>query len=112
MTEHLKRGNLLWEGSRMFLPEHKEALLKLQQKEHHQPKPDLDEQAFHQMGLYIVTALNYTLPVRIYYWEQHQIKEIEGLVTKVDELNQHIVIESGQMKTTLRFDTLTEVQFL
>ena len=67
MSEHLKRGNLLWEGSRMFLPEHKEALLELKEKEKRQVKPELDDQAYHEMGMYLLTALNYTMPVRIHF---------------------------------------------
>ncbi|NGP44752.1 YolD-like family protein [Bacillaceae bacterium SIJ1] len=38
MNNRLQRGNLLWEGSRMFLPEHKRALLE-HRKTISQPDP-------------------------------------------------------------------------
>ncbi len=42
MNDHLKRGNLLWEGSRMFLPEHKQSLLERKRLKQKLQKPILD----------------------------------------------------------------------
>lgn len=40
---HLGRGNLLWEGSRMMLPEHREGLLDRRREQRKQDMPELDE---------------------------------------------------------------------
>lgn len=44
MSDHLKRGNVLWESSRMFLPEHREQLLARRKEKERVEKPILDEQ--------------------------------------------------------------------
>jgi hypothetical protein len=49
MSDHLKRGNLLWEGSRMFLPEHKQALLQRQNQKQKVKRPTLDDHQLAEM---------------------------------------------------------------
>ncbi|WP_413380083.1 YolD-like family protein [Alkalihalobacillus sp. 1P02AB] len=112
MNEHLKRGNLLWEGSRMFLPEHKEALLKQKEEEQKVPKPELDEQAFQEIAIVILDALNHTLPVSIDYWTLGKIKQAEGLVNRVHEREQLIYLETANGPITLNFNSLINVELL
>ncbi|MDP0941904.1 YolD-like family protein, partial [Klebsiella quasipneumoniae] len=63
MSGHMQRGNNLWEGSRMFLPEHKQALLKWQKEQEKQTKPELDEQQLEEMNRMLISACRLRVPV-------------------------------------------------
>ncbi|KYG31979.1 YolD-like family protein [Alkalihalobacillus trypoxylicola] len=112
MSEHLKRGNLLWESSRMFLPEHKEALLKLKQTEQEVPKPELDEQAFEELGMTVLNALNHTLSVKVHYWDDGQLKEESGIIARVDEHNQSLILRDAHSTLQIKFSFLIHVEIL
>ncbi|MED1562926.1 YolD-like family protein [Alkalihalobacillus alcalophilus] len=96
----------------MFLPEHKEALLKQKEEEQKVPKPELDEQAFQEIGLVILDALNHTLPVRIDYWTLGNIKQAGGLVDRVNQREQQIHLETANGSLTLNFSDLINAELL
>lgn len=95
-NHYLKRGNLLWEGMRMMLPEHKEALVR---QEKDQWKVDLhgelDEEQWWTMGEIIMDALKHALLVNLVYWEDGFYVEKECYIYKVDHEGKKIRIEYG-----------------
>lgn len=96
VKSQLWRGNLLWEGMRMMLPEHKERLIQQEKDdwkvELHGP---LDDDQWHEIGLIVMDALKHALPVSIKYWEDGFYIEIECYIYKVDHENKRVRIEHG-----------------
>jgi hypothetical protein len=82
--QHLQRGNLLWESSRMFLPEHKHALLERKEELKKVEKPELDEQELHAIGLIVLDSLKHELAVKVIYWHDGFFREQIGIIDKVD----------------------------
>ncbi|WP_078392064.1 YolD-like family protein [Shouchella patagoniensis] len=94
--DYLKRGNLLWEGMRMMLPEHKEALIKQEKEEWKVPlHGELDEDQWWDIGEIIMDALKHTLKVNLTYWEDGYYIERECYIYKVDHQEKRVRIEYG-----------------
>lgn len=94
--DYLKRGNLLWEGMRMMLPEHKEQLIILERDEWKVPlHGELDEDQWWEIGLVIMDALKHALKVTLVYWKDGFYIEKECYIYKVDHDNKRIRIEYG-----------------
>ncbi|TDQ38711.1 YolD-like family protein [Aureibacillus halotolerans] len=83
MTEKLDRDNLLWEGSRMFLPEHKRALLehRAQQQRPNPPQPT-DEQQLEEWNYMLAEAEATGNLLHFTVFEHGYFSVQEGLVTK------------------------------
>ncbi|HEU5141474.1 MAG TPA: YolD-like family protein [Bacillales bacterium] len=92
MSEHLKRGNMLWEGSRMFLPEHKQALLKRKQQQEWVEKPIIDEQTLVKLDETICEAMAENRLMRFEYYRQGQIHTLTGKAIYYDETNHQLRI--------------------
>ncbi len=84
MSNLLKRGNKLWESNRMFLPEHKAALLEHEKEMKKVVKPVLDEQELEEIGIVVMNSLNYELDIKVVYWEDGFFNEVIGVVDRVD----------------------------
>ncbi|OIR61271.1 hypothetical protein BLL41_12500 [Bacillus sp. FMQ74] len=65
MNDHLKRGNLLWEGSRMFLPEHKQSLLERKRHKQKLQKPILDSDKLEEMNQTLCTAMEFAQDITV-----------------------------------------------
>lgn len=86
MSGYLQRGNKLWEGSRMFLPEHKQALLKWQKEQEKQAKPELDEQQLEEMNHMLISACRLRVPVTVRFFEAGNFFTATGTITKFRSL--------------------------
>ncbi|MCR1287678.1 YolD-like family protein [Shouchella clausii] len=90
---YIHRGNLLWEGSRMMLPEHKQAWLELQRREEDVPlHGELDDDEWRELGATIMDALNHTYEVTVTYWDHGRYRQKIGTIDKLDEWNKQIKI--------------------
>lgn len=65
MNDHLKRGNLLWEGSRMFLPEHKQSLLERKRLKQKLQKPILDPDKLEEMNQTLCAAMEFAQDITV-----------------------------------------------
>lgn len=103
MSKILHRQNRLWEGSRMFLPEHRENLLKQQKKHEDFTPPELSEDRLEEINHLIQEAWENDSPILLHYVENHRPKQICGFIEKI-HLEQHwIRIGNGRSKQTIRF---------
>lgn len=91
----LQRGNKLWE-MRFILPEHKAALLHLNDVEKEVPCPDLDEQELAEIGIVVMDALRHELTVHIVYWEKGFLKNLDATVQNVDQQTNRIKLLVGE----------------
>lgn len=82
--EHLKRGNLLWEGSRMFLPEHREQLLERRRNRREFRMPELDEDWLNEISRALSESLEYQHPITIVYGPQYETQQVTGVVRRIN----------------------------
>ncbi|MDQ0206524.1 YolD-like family protein [Alkalicoccobacillus murimartini] len=96
MSEYLKRGNLLWEGSRMMLPEHKQAIRAQNEQEKRVEAPLLDEQELEELGIIAMESLSYALPVHVVYWEDGYYRKLIATVERVDEQQKRVTFRVSE----------------
>lgn len=103
VKKEIWRGNLLWEGSRMMLPEHKQAWIEMQQGE---DKVDLhgelDQDQWQEIGLVVMDALKHALPVNVRYWKEGYYIDQVCYIYKIDHENKRVRIEYGPSDDSTR----------
>jgi hypothetical protein len=102
----LRRGNLLWEGSRMFLPEHREALLKQREEAREYRPPELDPDCLADMERLIREAWEAEKPVVITFAGRFGPETFCGFVDKADPLAGTIRLANGRHKKEIPFSRL------
>lgn len=111
MSDYLKRGNLLWEGSRMMLPEHKQAIRAQNEQEKRVDPPLLDQQELEELGIVAMESLSYTIPVHIVYWEDGFYRKIIAAVERVDQQQKRITCrESAEVSITIEISRLKSIE--
>lgn len=83
-NDELKRGNLLWESSRMMLPEHKEALQNYRKECVKKTKPTLDKQQLDEISSAIQVSYQSNAPITLTVFEEYEDRYKFGIVTNVD----------------------------
>ncbi|TSB45326.1 YolD-like family protein [Alkalicoccobacillus porphyridii] len=95
MSDYLRRENLLWEGSRMMLPEHKQAIRAQNEYEKRVNPPLLDEQELEELGIVAMESLSYSLPIHVEYWEDGYYKKLIAVVERVNEQSKQVSFREG-----------------
>lgn len=108
----LHRGNLLWEGSRMFLPEHREQLLEQRKKQKEFTPPQLAEDQLEQINLILQEALHGDRAIIVTYAERYAPEQYCGFIEHVDPYTHSILIIDGECKKRLSFKQILDVQWL
>lgn len=85
------RGSIKWTS--LMLPEHVELLKKIWNEDKKVVKPMLDEQELETINRRIIEANQNNEEVRITYFESGKIIEIQGIISKLDQLNQVIILQ-------------------
>ncbi|WP_037465395.1 YolD-like family protein [Shimazuella kribbensis] len=105
----LNRKNLLWEGSRMFLPEHRRALLKQRKEATRLTPPTLDEQQWEIIRYLIQEAIEQEQPIVATYVCAYEIAHFCGFVDKVEEMDKYIQLSNGTKIQKIPFHLLMDV---
>ena len=110
MTDGLNRRNKLWEGSRMFLPQHKQALQHHRQAQQRVKKPELDEQRLEEFDDMIRKAFLEHRPLSILYHRNGNVRQLTGKLDCCDANNKtlRILDEAGQIHL-LNIDEIVEM---
>jgi hypothetical protein len=113
MAEHLKRDNLLFEGSRFILPEHKNMLMDYAKQQKKINKPTLDEQKIEEINDVIRIALEeYTL-IQVKVYKHGFIEDMKGYIEKVDTNRKVIVTRRENDEVTyVRFKDILDCKLL
>lgn len=85
------RGNKKWNS--LMLVEHQRRLKELKMEEADVEKPELDQQELNEINFKLKKALEKNLTVRIKFYENKRIKNIEGKILKIEKYEQQLKIE-------------------
>ncbi|MCR6095505.1 YolD-like family protein [Salipaludibacillus agaradhaerens] len=97
----LRRGNLMWEGSRMMLPEHIQALREYDREKAEDPKPHLTEDELTDMGHIAFDSMRYTLEVKLTHWHEGYYTDVIGIIDKIDTQLKQVKINDKWIKINL-----------
>ena len=87
-------SNLLWESSRMMLPEHIALLRQHEESRTKRRKPNYDEQFLAQLAYQVEVAFNQNRTVTITYYEQEAHHDLLGKITAIDRKKQLIQLST------------------
>ncbi len=110
MSSPLNRKNLLWEGSRMFLPEHRESLLKQreEQEDFKPPEPDVDK--LQEMNRIILEALHSDFPVLVRYAKNRQLHQSYGFIQKIHPDEHWLKIANDHHEEIIPFSAICDIE--
>lgn len=111
-ANHLKRGNLLWESSRMFLPEHKEQLLEHRRRERQFVMPEFTEDRLSELNDALEAAWRSRRPAVIIHAGLYGAERFTGRITRIDPLSRIIRIEGKSDHLLLPLDQLLGVELV
>ncbi|RAL25598.1 YolD-like family protein [Thermoflavimicrobium daqui] len=107
----LDRKNKLWEGSRMFLPEHRKNLLEHYQEAQTFTPPILSDEAWQEINRLIIEGLHDESPLLIYYVKQKSAQQFCGFIEKVNPYEHWLKVTNGQTTCTIHFKNIYRVEY-
>lgn len=110
--EHLKRGNLLWESSRMMLPEHKEQWLDHRRTSASKPRPVVDEQQLEQWSDILAGSLATGRPLAVTLYGPLQNRQISGTVRKWSPLERKLQLVHDGTAEWIRMEDIVDLAYL
>ncbi|MFT4400205.1 YolD-like family protein [Bacillus sp. SW14] len=96
MNDHLKRGNLLWEGSRMFLPEHKQSLLERKRHKQKLQKPTLDPDKLEEMNQTLCAAMEFAQDITLSCFQDGEIVRCTGKICRYEEFEKTVWVKGDE----------------
>jgi len=103
-------SNLMWEGSRMMLPEHVEAIKRHQKELSKKIKPEFDEQYIIELQHKIAESLHENRDVTVKIFDEYDDLSIEGIITTIDTQQKRIRIDNRFGEPNwVRFDEILNV---
>lgn len=108
----MQRGNLLWEGSRMILPEHRKRLLEYRDQVDRAAKyhrPSWDEQQLEEFQHLLSWAIGEEREVTLRYYTQYGPCEVAGRVKRIDSICKQILIDTTREKQWIKIEEILEI---
>jgi len=108
---HLRRGNLLWEGSRMMLPEHKEQLLDHRRDHGKRERPLLDEQRLELWSGILAEGLQDGLEIAVTVYDPFGDTRLQGTVERIDPAQRRIKLVRSSGPVWIRLSDVTAIDW-
>lgn len=100
---------MLWEGSRMFLPEHREQLQTLRKERNDKEFPELAEDQIEELNWLLQEALHSESPIILDYAKGKQFQSFCGFVEKVNTYEGYLQMVNGQDKRKISLDDIYRI---
>lgn len=94
---------MLWESSRMMLPEHKAILKEHEQKRTHINPKTYDEQLLEEMSNTIEQLYSTKTLATFTYYEDHTRYQLEGTVDDIDKTAKQVVVKEENTRYFINF---------
>ncbi|MGR6764438.1 YolD-like family protein [Paenibacillus sp. T2-29] len=88
--------NGLWESSRIIIPKHKEAYLKLMQDRQRRGKPELDDQEVQLIEQALIESYNSRRPVSVTVFSPFDDTVMTGVVTSINTARREVKLVRGE----------------
>ncbi|MDG0057023.1 YolD-like family protein [Paenibacillus sp. P2(2022)] len=89
-------GNGLWESSRIIIPEHKEAYLKLMKDRQRRGKPELDDQEVQLIEQALIDSYNSRNAVTVTVFSPFDDTLMTGVVTSINTARREVKLFRGE----------------
>lgn len=106
MEMALERGNKLWEGHRMILPEHEAKLGQERQREEEYRPPLLAEDVLQEISRLIERSHLEEQPIEVTYASSYGPQKYIGYVMRIDPVERWLVMQNGADKELIPFSKI------
>jgi len=103
-------SNLLWEGSRMMLPEHKLEIVNHRDGFKRWEKPELDEQEIEDIVHKIGESLEYKSEITLTLYGEYGNRQETGYVVRVDERRTRVLLQAPDRDEWIEFREIISVE--
>lgn len=104
-------ANLLWESSRMMLPEHKKQIQKQRRALNIQTKPLLDEQEQEYQSQRLDTAFRANISIEIEVFDLYQNQLFLGKIKKINLNEQALYLKTATELEVIHFSNIINVVY-
>ena len=108
----MNRGNKLWHGSRIILPEHRAAIIeKSMEEERFFPRPQIDEDKLSEISQTIGEAMAEGRLITMQLYERFGPREVTMLPKKFDDVNRRLVglSQLDEQQVRIPFEDIMDV---
>lgn len=102
--------NILWESSRMMLPEHKAYLVERRETLGDRVKPSLDSQRQDQLSEALAYALAHKAEVSLTLFTPKENKHIHGVLLKLDEQLRRLKVSCTDRICWINLEDIIEIE--
>ncbi|WP_026676864.1 YolD-like family protein [Fictibacillus gelatini] len=102
--------NLMWESSRMMLPEHREQLLEERRRQKEFRSPLLDEDQLQKINRVIAESIEQERAVTVTYAEKYGPVQFWGWVKHVKPHEKWLKLINDEDTLTISFDRILDVE--
>ncbi|MHB0944548.1 YolD-like family protein [Paenibacillus sp. ALE1] len=88
--------NGLWKSSRIIIPEHKEAYLKLMRDRQRRGKPELDDQEVQLIEQALIESYNSRKPVSVTVFSPFDDEVMTGVITVINTARREVKLSRGE----------------
>jgi len=106
----LNRGNKLWEGHRMFLPEHREIYQEVIRKQNRRKKPLLSQDQLATMQYLLEEALHTQKTVSVTIFQPENLIYYQGIITKLDFYHKTFVMVTNNEQKKIPIEIVIEIE--
>lgn len=103
---------MLWEGSRMFLPEHREQLQAMRKENRSEKLFELAEDRIEELNWSLQEALHYESPIILDYVDGEQFASFCGFIEEVNTHKGYLNMVNGKEKRRISLTNLYRVTLL
>ncbi|MFH5185698.1 YolD-like family protein [Paenibacillus sp. TAB 01] len=103
-------ANIMWESSRMIIPQHKEAAIRQARESLKRDRPELTEEELQEMFGRLSASKANTLEVTIIVYGEFENRQLRGIVTGLDPRQRLIKIEHNYDWDLIEFENVLSVQ--
>lgn len=100
--------NVMWESSRMMLPEHVEVLQKHHRELKKKVKPSLDPQKLEEISAIVSDSYTYRLVVQLTVFDEYEDRYVTGVVTYLDAQLKRLKIVHGDDEMWIRYSVIID----
>ncbi|MGC4378231.1 YolD-like family protein [Fictibacillus sp. Mic-4] len=105
--------NLMWESSRMMLPEHREMLIWQKEEMKKVEKPVIDEQRLREFEEIILEAMEFTYILKFTYYRCGFYEELQGYITRIKSYDQELwIVDKDDEVHKLRISDVVDIQVI
>lgn len=101
--------NIIWESSRMMLPEHKAYLIDRRERLEDKERPQLDPQQLEQLSETMEYAINQQVEVSITVFSPRENLSYKGVILKIDPQLRRIKLLAEEKPYWIKLEDILEI---